>query len=77
MGGGGEGESGGGTCRLCPKSRARRMRTSPSGVYPAGGLWWRFACSFDFRHSVRLPFVPAFAFLGGGGRGGGGIIRVL
>ena len=47
------------------------MRTSPSGVYPAGGLRWCFTCSFDFRHSVRLPFVPAFAFLGGGEGDGG------
>ena len=30
------------------------MRVSPSGVCPAGGLHWRFACGFDFgRGGVR------------------------
>ena len=32
------GAGGGGACWLCPGSRARRGRASPSGVYPTGGL---------------------------------------
>ena len=29
---------GGGACGLCPKSRVRRVRASPSKVYPDGKL---------------------------------------
>ena len=50
---------------LCRKSRVRR--TSPSGVYLAGKLQWRFACGFNFGHSLWLPFVAALAVLRGGG----------
>ena len=28
-------------------------------------LVWHFTCGFDFRHSLRLPFLAAFAVLGG------------
>ena len=41
------------------------MRASLSGVYPAGGLRWRFAWGFDFGHGLSLPFVAAFAVLRG------------
>ena len=37
----------------------------PSGVYPAGKLQWHFTCGFDFRHSLWVPFVVAFAVPGG------------
>ena len=50
---------------LCRKSRVRRA--SPSGVYLAGKLQWRFACGFNFGHSLWLPFVAALAVLRGGG----------
>ena len=36
----------GGSCGLCPGSGSRRGHTSPSGVYPAGGLRWHFTCCF-------------------------------
>ena len=52
-----------GACRLYPKSRARLMCTSPSGVYLAGKLQWHFACGFNFGHSLRLTFVTTFVVL--------------
>ena len=48
---------------LCPKLRVWRVRTSPSEAYPTGKLQWGFTYSFVFRHSLRLPFVAAFAVL--------------
>ena len=33
--------------------------------YPAGKLQWRFICGFSLRHGLWLPFVAAFAVLGG------------
>ena len=45
--------------------RAWCMRASLSGVYPAGGLRWRFAWGFDFGHGLSLPFVAAFGVLRG------------
>ena len=51
VGGGGRGRW---ACGLCPKSRARRARTLPSEVYPAG---------FDFMH---LPFGAGFRVREGG-----------
>ena len=50
---------------LCPKSRGRRTRASPFEVHPAGKFQWHFTCGFDFRHSLWLPFVAAFAVLKG------------
>ena len=50
---------------LCPKSRARRARPSPSKVYPAAKLHWHFTYGFDFRHSLWLSFVGGFAVLKG------------
>ena len=37
---------------LCPKSGAWRLRASPSGIYPAGGLGRHFACGFNFGHGL-------------------------
>ena len=31
--------------------------------FPADKLQWRFTCGFDFRHTLWLPFVAAFAVL--------------
>ena len=53
------GRGGGRVCELCPGSRAWRASPLPSGpwpaggvrssgLYPAGGLQWRFACGFSF-----------------------------
>ena len=53
----------GGAYGLCLNSRAWHARTSPSGVYPAGELQWRFNCGFDFGRSLRLPFVAGFPVL--------------
>ena len=50
-----------GACGLCPESRARRVRVSPSKFYPADKLQWHFTCGFDFGHSLWLPFVATFA----------------
>ena len=55
----------GGAYGLCLNSRAWHARTSPSGVYPAGELQWRFNCGFDFGRSLRLPFVAGFPVLRG------------
>ena len=55
----------GGAYGLCLNSRAWHARTSPSGVYPAGELQWRFNCGFDFGRSLRLPFVAGFPVLKG------------
>ena len=38
--------------------------SSPSGVYPAGGLRWHFACGFNFGNGLWLLFVAAFAVRG-------------
>ena len=50
---------------LCPKSRGRRTRALSFEVHPAGKFQWHFTCGFDFRHSLWLPFVAAFAVLKG------------
>ena len=50
-----------GACGLCPESRARLVRVSPSKFYPADKLQWHFTCGFDFGHSLWLPFVATFA----------------
>ena len=41
--------------------------------FRVGRLQWHFTCGFDLghvRHSLWLPFVAAFAVVGGGGGGG-------
>ena len=38
------------TCGMCLNSRGRRVRASPSEVYPAAKLQWHFTCGFDFSH---------------------------
>ena len=40
---------------ICPKSKARRTRASPSEVYPAGKLQWHFTCGFNFRGRFCCP----------------------
>ena len=42
------------------ESSARVPASSPE-VYPAGKLQRQLTCGFDFRHSLLLPFVAAFA----------------
>ena len=59
------GRAWGGPCGLCPKSRAWSIRASLSEVYLAGKFQWHFTCGLDFRHSLWLPFVTAFAVLKG------------
>ena len=49
----------------CIQNRELGALGLPSEVYPAGNLQWHFTCSFDFRHSLRLPFVADFAVLKG------------
>ena len=50
---------------LCPKSRARYVRASPSEVFPAGKLQGHFTCGFDYRHSLWFPLEVAFVVLKG------------
>ena len=38
---------------------------APSDVYPTCKRQCHFTCGFDFRHSLRLPFVAAFTVLNG------------
>ena len=53
-------------CRgCCAMSRVRLARASAFEVYYAGKLQWHFTYGFDFRHSLWLPFVAAFAVLKG------------
>ena len=47
------------------QNRELSPRASPSKVFPAGKLQWHFTCGFNFRHSLWLPFVAAFAALKG------------
>ena len=37
---------------LCPRSGAWRVRASPSGIYPAGGLERHFSCGLSFGHGL-------------------------
>ena len=46
-------------------SKVESSARAPSEVNPAGKLQWHFTCGFDFRHSLWLPFVAAFAVLKG------------
>ena len=41
------------------------QHASLSEVCPADKFQWHFTCGFHFRHSIRLPFVVAFAVLKG------------
>ena len=43
----------------CVRVRGLGVWASAAGVYPAGGLQWRFG------HGLSLPFGVAFAVLGG------------
>ena len=45
--------------------QTRRVCASPSEVYPAGKPQWHLTCGFDFKHSLWLPLVTAFAVLKG------------
>ena len=54
-----------GACGLYPKSRDRRALVLSSEVYPAAKFHWHCTCGFEFRHSLWLPFVTAFAVLKG------------
>ena len=40
-----------------PKSKALLALASPSEVYTAGKFHWHFTCGFNFRYSLRLPFL--------------------
>ena len=53
----------GGAWGLGPKSRVQRMCPSPLEVYTDDNLQWHFTCGFNFRHTLRSPFVAAFAVL--------------
>ena len=48
------------------------MCAPPSGVYPAGRLQWRFACTFGFGHGSVVAIGGRFC----GPGGGGGILMV-
>ena len=48
-----------------PFSPLALSRLSPPKVYPAGKLQCHSTCGFDFRYSLWLPFVTAFAVLKG------------
>ena len=51
---------------LCPFwPRAWSECTSSSEVYPTAKRQWHFTCGFDFRRSLWLPLVAAFAVLKG------------
>ena len=49
----------------CVQSWELGARALPSEVYPDEKLRWHFTCTLDFRHSLWLPFVAAFAVLKG------------
>ena len=52
---------GGGVSRVKGSARAPRL----PGLIVLGGLQWRLTCGTDFRYSLWLPFVAAFAVLSG------------
>ena len=58
-------DCGGGLWAVSKVERSVRAHTLLSEVYPAVKLQWHFPCGFDFRHSLRLPFVATFAVLKG------------
>ena len=49
----------GGGCLYFVQSRKLGACASPSEVYLAGKLQWRFTCVFDFRHSLWMPLLQS------------------
>ena len=67
----GGGGGGGGPPRCggrCPMSGHQRVWAPPSGVYSAGRLQWRFACTFGFGHGSVVAIGGRFC--GPGWEGG-------
>ena len=54
----------GGACG-CLWDRGLGGRASSSGVYPAVGLQWRFACGFGFGRGLGLSFAACLSVLRG------------
>ena len=59
------GGGGSGVCLWAEFEMESLAHASPSDVYPTSKRQCHFTCGFDFRHSLRLAFVAAFAVLNG------------